>query len=202
MYDYIKGTLTDLSPSQAILESNGIGYSLFIPVNNFPELCGCKGKEICLFVAFVIREDSHRLFGFIHKNEREVFEKLSEVSGIGPKTALSIIGHLSLKELELALYEQDVLTLSKVPGIGKKTAERLIVDMKDKIKYFKPSSPTEEGLSKEALALMNDAVSALTNLGYHPSAAQPAVKKALKESQKALPLSELITLSLKAMRTK
>lgn len=203
MYDYIKGTLSYLSPSKVTIENHGIGYEFCVPLSNFTELCGQLGKEICLFVAFVVREDSHRLFGFIDKNEREVFKQLSEVSGIGPKTALSIIGHLSLKELGHALHEQDVLTLSKVPGIGKKTAERLILDMKDKLKPFESGADAvKDTLSKEQITLMSDALSALLNLGYNQSIAQPTIRKILKETKAPLQLSELITMSLKSMHSR
>lgn len=201
MYDYIKGTLTDLLPSRAILENHGVGYSLWIPLSSFAALCKLKGQDTCLFVSFVVREDSQRLFGFIDRNEREVFEKLSEISGIGPKTALSIIGHLSLQELEHVIHEQDVLSLSKVPGIGKKTAERLILDMKDKLKHLKTAVNTHEPLSKEHLSLMTDALSALVHLGYHQATAQAAIKKTLKTTPAPLPLAELISLALKTIHS-
>lgn len=202
MYDYIKGTLIDLSPSKATIENHDIGYSLFIPLNVFSDLCTAKGHTITFFVSFVIREDSQRLFGFLDKNSRDTFDKLSEISGIGPKTALSIIGHLSLKELDRAIHEQDILTLSKVPGIGKKTSERLLVEMKDKLKHLKTLVDEKDLLSKEQLSLMTDALSALLNLGYHHSIAHPAVKRALKESKLSLKLAELITISLKFIRLK
>jgi holliday junction DNA helicase RuvA len=202
MYDYMTGTLTDLSPSKATLEVHGIGYSFFIPLNVFSDLCGSRGKEITLFTSFVVREDSQRLFGFLDKHGRDTFEKLSEISGIGPKTAMAIIGHLSLKELEKAIHDHDILTLSKVPGIGKKTAERLILDMKDKLKHLKTFIDEKELLSKDQMSLMGDALSALMNLGYSQSVAHPAIKKALKDLPATLKLSELITISLKFIRAK
>lgn len=197
MYDYFKGTLTDLSPTKAVVETSGVGYSLLIPVNVYSLLCGLLGTSITLFVSFVIREDSHRLFGFSQKKERELFEKLSDVSGIGPKTALAIIGHLTLEELDLAIFEQDVTTLSRVPGIGKKTAERLIVELKDKLKNLKPLLEKEgEDMSKQS-PLMKDALAALIHLGYHQNMAQKAIKKALEESPEALKLGALITAALR-----
>jgi Holliday junction DNA helicase RuvA len=202
MYDYIKGILTDISPSKATLETHGVGYSLFIPVSAFAELIRFQGKEITLFSSFVVREDSHRLFGFLNKEQKEAFETLSEVSGIGPKTALAIIGHLSLKELERAVQEQDLFTLSKVPGIGKKTAERLILDMKDKLKHLHTAFNEKDILSKDQLSLMGDALSALLHLGYSQSLAQPVIKKAIQKISLPHTLSELITISLKLLRTK
>ena len=202
MYDYIKGTLTEITPNKVTVETYGVGYLLFIPLNIYSSICSSKGKEITLYTSFVVREDSHRLFGFLHKQEREVFEKLSEISGIGPKTALGIIGHLSLEELDLAIYEQDVITLSKVPGIGKKTAERLIIEMKDKLSSLKISSEEKDSLSSESSLLLKDASSALMNLGYAQAKAHEIVKKALKTAPPSIKLAELLSLSLKLIHTK
>jgi len=198
IYDYFKGILTDLSLTKATLELQGIGYQFFIPVSSYSALKGLLGKNAILYCSFVIREDSQRLFGFVDKKERELFEKLSDISGIGPKTALAIIGHLSPKELDLAIFEQDVMTLSKVPGIGKKTAERLIVEMKDKLKNLKLGSD-DEPLNIKDSSLVSDAVSALVNLGYQQQLSQKAVRQAFSESSGSLPLGELITLSLKTL---
>jgi len=202
MYDYIKGTLVELSPTKATLETQGVGYVLWIPLSCFGKLCSMQRKEVCLFTSFVVREDSHRLFGFADKLERDAFNTLSDVSGIGPKTALSIIGHLSLKELELAIHEQDAVTLCKVPGIGKKTAERLLLDLKDKLKHLHSSSAIDQAVSPEHAHLVQDALSALMNLGYNQAVARPAIKKTLEQSKKTLELSQLITLALKTIHAK
>lgn len=198
IYDYFKGVLSDLSLTKATIEIQGIGYQFFIPLSSYSVLNGNLGKNVILYCSFVVREDSQRLFGFVDKKERELFEKLSDISGIGPKTALAIIGHLSPKELDLAIFEQDVSTLSKVPGIGKKTAERLIVEMKDKLKNLKPLFE-EQTLSLQESSIVCDAVSALVNLGYQQQLSQKAVKQAFKESSGSLQLGELITLSLKTL---
>ncbi|MBM3191533.1 MAG: Holliday junction branch migration protein RuvA [Chlamydiae bacterium] len=202
MYEYIQGTLVELSPSKVVIEACGIGYSLLIPAHSYVELLGSIGQSIKCFLSHVLREDSERFFGFLKKNERDAFEKLSEISGIGPKTALSIVGHLSLKELALAIQAQDALTLAKIPGIGKKTAERLLVEIKDKLKSLIAEASSLEPLPKEHLALLQDAVSALTNLGYPQSSAHLAAKYILQQSPPTLKLAELITLSLKKLRAK
>lgn len=202
MYDHIRGILSDVSPAKAVIDVHGIGYLLFIPINIYATISSQKGKEVTLFTTFVVREDSHRLFGFLQKQDRDVFEKLSEISGIGPKTALGIIGHLSLEELDLAIYEQDVITLSKVPGIGKKTAERLIIEMKDKLSSLKLLSEEKGSPTLESSALIKDAVSALMNLGYPQAVAHQTVKKILKTTDTSIHLSDLLSLSLKLLHTK
>lgn len=194
MIEYIKGTLTDSSPSHAVLETHGIGYKVSIPLSNYAKLSQL-GKEMVLYVATVIREDAHKSYGFTTKIERDFFEKLIDVSGIGPKTALALIGHMELNDLQFAIAQSNITLLSKVPGIGKKTAERLVVELKDKtakISEIALSVPT----SKKDL--FSDALGALVNLGYHPLQAQKAVKQILAESEKEPDLASLITSALRA----
>ncbi len=193
MIEYIKGTLTDSSPSYAVLETHGIGYKLSIPLNNYGKLPQ-QGKEAVLFVSTVIREDAHKSYGFVTKVDRDFFEKLIEVSGIGPKTALALIGHMDLTDLQLAIAQSNVTLLSKVPGIGKKTAERLVVELKDKAQKISEISIAAPKGKKD---LFSDALSALVNLGYHPLHAQKAVKQVLSESEKEQDLASVITLALK-----
>lgn len=199
MYDYFKGILSQLSLAKATLEVGGIGYQFFIPVSSYSDLSSKLGQTVVLYTCFVVREDSHRLFGFAKVKERELFETVSDISGIGPKTALAIIGHLTPEELDSAIYEQDVATLSKVPGIGKKTAERLIVEMKDKLKNLKPL--LEDSSNLQDSSIVSDAVSALVHLGYQQPLAQKAVRQAFKESSSSLKLGDLITVSLKTLHT-
>ncbi|PCI95280.1 Holliday junction branch migration protein RuvA [Candidatus Aerophobetes bacterium] len=193
MYDYIKGTLVKVEPTNAVIDAGGIGYKLLIPLNVYSDVSSMLGKPLLLYCSFVVREDSQRLFGFLKESSRDLFITLSDVSGIGPKTALSILGHMSIDELKLALHHADALSLVKVPGIGKKTAERLILELRDKI-----SKPSQDGMShlgKGEDHMFHDAVSALMHLGYQRAAAQNAVKKALEKNVKSL--SELISKSLK-----
>ncbi|MCH9630186.1 MAG: Holliday junction ATP-dependent DNA helicase RuvA [Chlamydiia bacterium] len=193
MYDYIKGKLVKVAPTVATVDVGGIGYKLLIPLNVYSEISSMLGEPIFLYCSFVVREDSQRLFGFLKESSRDLFLTLSDVSGIGPKTALSILGHMSVDELRLALHNADALSLVKVPGIGKKTAERLVLELRDKIS--KPSKDDMPHLGKEEGHMFHDAVSALVHLGYQRAAAQKAVKKASEKSVKSL--SELIAKSLK-----
>lgn len=191
MFEYLKGTLIEASPLKAIIETQGLAYRIWIPLNHFarfPEL----GKEITLFLSHIVREDAEDLYGFLTKPERELFTLLHSVSGIGPKTALGLIGHMEGSALEQAIAESNINALCRVPGIGKKTAERLILELRDKVKKIFPSS------SPTAL-LADDALSALLHLGYNPAHAQKAIKKVLETNQKIPSLSELITLSLRSL---
>ncbi|MBI3211391.1 MAG: Holliday junction branch migration protein RuvA, partial [Simkania negevensis] len=140
MFEYLKGILSELSLEVAIVEVGGIGYKLFIPLSNyakFPPL----GKEVLIYISTVIREDSHKSFGFLSRVERDLFETLGEVSGIGPKTALTLVGYMEGAQLKSAISQANVSLLSKIPGIGKKTAERLIIEMRDKIEKKKEKTP-------------------------------------------------------------
>jgi len=193
MYDFITGQLVKTSKDAAVVEANGIGYRIFITAACAQKLSFSNARSsITLYVSFVVREFSHAFYGFPQEGERDLFESLLTITGIGPKTALGIIGHLSFEELTDALMKKDLQTLCKVPGIGKKTAERLFIELKDTL-------PLLASLSSGAKTpLSHDAVSALMNLGYNNATAQKAVKKVLEtHSDATADLSTLITLSLK-----
>lgn len=197
MFEYIKGKLTEASLLKVTVEANGIGYGLLIPLSNYAKLPSL-GQEILLYCSLVIREDSHRLFGFLTQREKELFGTLTEVSGIGPKTALALIGHMDISDLQAAISRSDIALLSKIPGIGKKTAERLIVELRDKVKNFTELSTTssDSGASGRP-RLVSDAVSALINLGYNPMHADKAVKNALTHAADEPDLATLITSALR-----
>ena len=190
MFEYIQGKLTSIEPSKAIIDCNGIGYSILIPLSAYSELTPAIGKNTLLYIDFVVREDSQTLFGFTDTKTRQLFQRIRDVSGIGPKTALSIIGHMNLDALEWAIAKQDVVTLSKIPGIGKKTAQRLILDLQGKIVTNNKSLP-----STSANTISHDAISALVNLGYSLDKAQKAVTMSL-EKAKSCDLPSLISASL------
>jgi len=195
MYEYIKGILTEATFSKAILEINGIGHSLLIPFNNFSQLPPL-GEQVKLYTCFVVREDSHRLFGFLTPHERNLFESLIEISGIGPKTALCLVGHMQINELQSAISRADLQRICKIPGIGKKTAERLIVEMRDKIKKEVTTSPDPDPVEEGIIA---DAISALVNLGYNSSQAQKAIKGVLAKTPGEMELTTLLTHALRSI---
>ena len=127
-FEYLKGLLTEISFSKVSLDIQGIGYRIYIPLNNYSKLPPL-GTPVTFYISTVIREDSHKLFGFLNLHERDLFEQLIEISGIGPKTALALVGHMELPDLQQAIAQDNINTICKIPGIGKKTAERLIIEM-------------------------------------------------------------------------
>lgn len=199
MYAYIKGTIIHATPAAIILEAGGIGYKIHIPANLSNRLPQIE-NEALLYTSFVIRENSQTLYGFLTMQERDLFEVLQNVTGVGPKLALSLTGHLTLSDLHRAVGNHDIGTLAKVPGVGKKIAERLIIEMRDKLASLFPQDVSEfaVAISLDPKAQkINDAMGALINLGYNQSNAQKAIKKTLNELSEDADLGMLITASLK-----
>jgi Holliday junction DNA helicase RuvA len=192
MYESIRGHLVDKSPSKAVVETGGIGYRLTIALSTYTQLPALE-KEIQLFTSQVVREDSNTLYAFLKKEERDLFELLITISGIGPKTAITIIGHMEINAFQRAIQGADVKGLSKIPGIGKKTAERLVIEMRDKFKGKKGDTPV--ALSSLD-GVLGDAMNALINLGYNPAEAQKAVQGALEEKKGETDLGKIITAAL------
>ncbi|MBM3183695.1 MAG: Holliday junction branch migration protein RuvA [Chlamydiae bacterium] len=191
MYEAIFGILKEKEPMKAIVETGGVSYRLTIPLNTYSKLPSVE-TSIRLFLSHIVREDSQTLYAFWSKEERDLFEVLINLSGIGPKTAAAIVGHMEIDAFHHAISAADIRILSKIPGIGKKTAERLVIEMKDKVKMKKGNAPLISGPQ----SLLSDAVSALMNLGYPPMDAQKAVKLAMQENQDA-DLGLLISVSLR-----
>jgi len=169
MIAHLRGKLIAKHPNQAIVEAAGVGYDVTITVPTFSELPN-TGGEVALHIHTHVREDAIALFGFLHLEEKQLFEKLLSVSGIGPKLAITILSGMAAAEMVAAIKGNDVTKLTKIPGIGKKTAERMVLELRDKLKDFglepaaPPASPMEE-----------DVLSALTNLGYQRPLAEKAV---------------------------
>ena len=198
MFEYIKGTLVSITPNEAVVDVGGLGYLLHIPLTVFAAMPPV-GKEITFYVSPVIREESHKNFGFLSLEERNLFEIVSSVTGIGAKTALALIGHLDFAALETAIQTANAVLISKVPGIGKKTAERLIVELQDKLfkGMRKRSMPEKLQIElSEKDQIMRDATSALIQLGYTPLNAEKAIRKAVHKHPSHLELSALIRSAL------
>src|SRR3989344_8396803 len=136
MYEAIRGVLKEKEPLKAVVETGGISYRLTIPLNTYTKLPSLE-TPIHLFLSHIVREDAHTLYAFWVKEERDLFEVLINLSGIGPKTAAAIVGHMEIDAFHHAITAADIRILSKIPGIGKKTAERLVIEMRDKIKLKK-----------------------------------------------------------------
>jgi Holliday junction DNA helicase RuvA len=186
MFESIQGHLVEKEESKAIVETYGIGYRLTIPLNTYNRLPHV-GATVRLFLSQVVREDAHTLYAFFQKEERDLFELLITISGIGPKTAAAIVGHVEMGLFQNAIHTSDIRFLSKIPGIGKKTAERLIIEMRDKISS---KIITSKGL------ISTDAINALLNLGYAPLDAQRAVHAVLAEKTGEMTISSIITAAL------
>jgi len=192
MFEYIKGKIAYLDNQKVIIDANNIGYKVYIPSCIYLDLL--KMTEVFLYLSYMVKEDSHTLYGFLTKTQRDVFELLNTVSGIGTKTAILLLGHLDVENLHFAITNADIRIISKVPGIGRKTAERLIVELKDKFKILDKNILFTSSSSKDH-SLASDAIAALMNLGYSPIQAQKAVKSILEDS-KQIDLSSLITKAL------
>lgn len=195
MFESIQGTLKSKEPLKAVVETCGIGYRLLIPLSTYTRLPAIE-MPVQLFLSQVVREDSHALYAFCAREERDLFEVLITVSGIGPKTALAIIGHMEIASFQRAVAAADTRLLSKVPGIGKKTAERLVIEMRDKLKGGRKKGDPPPVSLGEANSLLADAMNALLHLGYNPLEAQKALHAALAEKKEESDLGHLIAAAL------
>lgn len=198
MFAFIKGVLAYSSGGFVVIEVGGVGYKIMIPANLYATLPPVE-SELVLHTAFIVRELSHTLYGFLTSHDRDIFEALLGVTGIGPKIALSLIGHMNAFDLHKAIQNGDTLTICKVPGIGKKGAERLIMEMRDKLGSLVPNIPADFGIQLQPSngQRISDAMNALINLGYNQITAQKAIKQALQELPEDIDLPVLITRALK-----
>jgi len=193
MIAHLRGRLIAKHPNQAIVETGGVGYDIVISVPTFSELPGIGG-EVALHIHTHVREDQIALFGFVRPEEKHLFEKLLSVSGIGPKLAITILSGMTAPDMVAAIKGNDVAKLTRIPGIGKKTAERMVLELRDKLKDFgatpsaPPASPVEE-----------DVLSALTNLGYQRPAAERALSVAARNGDAAGSFDALFKQALAAL---
>ena len=177
----LRGKLLEKHPNQVIVDTGGVGYDVVIPVSTFSRL-GETGGEVRLRIYTHVREDAIQLFGFLTAEEKTVFERLISVSGIGPKLAITVLSGLATPDLVSAIREGGVDRLVRIPGVGKKTAERMVLELKDKLDMFPavprgtsgPATPPADALN----AVEQDVLSALLNLGCQRAAAETAVRKA------------------------
>ena len=183
MIEYIKGILTDLTPTEAIIEAAGVGYAVAITLPTYSALIGSEEKEVKLFITEVIREDAHEVYGFTVRPERQLFELLMTVSGVGASTARMIMSAFSAEELRMLIATGNAKGMAKVKGLGPKTAQRIIVDLKDKaLKVDLGGDPTELPMTDIEVdtGIKAEAISALTALGFAAVASGKVVDKILK----------------------
>ena len=170
MIGRIQGKLIEKQPPQVVVDVQGLGYEVDVPMSTFYNLPGI-GEAVILHTHLVVREDAHLLYGFGSEAERRVFRQLLKISGVGPKLALSVLSGLSINDLALAVASQETGRLVKIPGVGKKTAERLLLELKDKLDVSDSKSP--RAAQQDA---MSDILHALLALGYSDREAQAAAK--------------------------
>ena len=198
MIEYLKGTLADLTPALAVIECHGVGYGVNISLNTFSAIQG--KQEVKLWITESIREDAYQLWGFSTRTERELFLLLTSVSGIGAGTSRVILSSMTVPELAAVISEGNDKMLKTVKGIGPKAAQRIIVDLRDKfgslgIEAASPMAPASPAVNKE---VMDEAVAALTMLGFSPAPAHKAVQKILSDEPEA-PVERVIKLALKML---
>lgn len=196
MIEYLKGEIAELTPATAIIECCGVGYEASITLNTYSALQG--KKETRLYIYEVIREDAHLLYGFSNKQERELFLQLISVSGIGGNTARTILSAFTVNELCETIATGNEVAIKSVKGIGLKTAQRLIVDLKDKIKGIGSSSGTAVLPATADNDVMEGAVAALVMLGFPSTAANKAVQSIMK-SEPGMTIEQVIKQALKLL---
>jgi Holliday junction DNA helicase RuvA len=174
----LRGQLLRKAPQEVLVDVGGVGYRVHVPVSTFYRL-GDAGSEVRLLTHTHVREDALALFGFATEAEQALFERLIAVAGVGPRVALSILSGIEADELVDALRRQDLARLTRIPGVGRKTAERLVVELKDKVAGLVPAAPA--AAPEPAGGLKADLVSALANLGYSRPEAEKAVQRALAQ---------------------
>ena len=201
MIEYIKGKLTELNPTFAVIEAAGVGYCIAITLPTYSALIGKEEQEVVLYTTEIIREDTHELYGFSDRGERALFEMLMTVSGVGAATARMIMSAFTAEELRMLIATGNSKAMAKVKGLGPKTAQRIIVDLKDKaIKLDLGGDPTEIPMLDVEVesGLKAEAVSALTMLGFATNASGKAVDKILK-AEPGLAVEEVIRKALKML---
>lgn len=191
MYEYVKGLLAELTPTYAVIENNGMAYFINVSVNTYTNLK--QGQECKLFLHEIVREDAHLLYGFIDKQERELFRSLISVNGVGANTARLILSSISAKDLVEAISRNNVTLLQSIKGIGTKTAQRIIIELKDKLS--ESDIEINQIFGHINNTLQKDALSALMMLGFSKPAVEKVLNKLLKDNNN-LSLEEVVKLAL------
>lgn len=195
MFAYLKGRLAHKDPTYVIIDINGVGYEVKISLNTFSQI---KDESIKLYTFLNIKEDAHTIFGFYTQQEKDIFLKLISISGVGPSTGLMVLSSLGPEETTNAIITEDVRTIQGVKGIGAKTAQRIILELKDKLDKEMVGSDEIKIPISSASAIRNEALQALVTLGINKGAAQKSIDKILKDQGADISLEELIKLALKA----
>lgn len=191
MFEYLKGTLVENHHLYAVIDVHGVGYKVWVPPSTFNEP---TGQDCTLYTSFVVRENSQALYGFVDASSRNLFEILLNISGIGPKTAVCILSQFSPESFQDAIISDNISLISSVPGLGKRTAEKIVIELKDK--FLK--SPISGKAPKASHSKHSDAIAALIHLGFSEKAAAKAIEKVSTNSPEPLELSEMIAQALQS----
>ena len=198
MIAFLEGKLVEKHPTEVVLEVGGIGYQVFIPASSFERLPE-PGQPVRLFTYLYVREDALHLYGFINQEERTLFETMIQVSGIGPRLALAALSAMQPAELRDSIVSGDTALLTRIPGIGRKTAERMIVELRDRLSQleFARTAPLA-GTTPEQAAARADALAALESLGLSRAVAEKRIRQVLRRHPHITSAEELIRLALRA----
>jgi Holliday junction DNA helicase RuvA len=179
MIAFLRGRVFEKHPNKVIVDVEGVGYEVFVPLSTFYEL-GDEGADTALRVHTHVREDALQLYGFLTELERQLFERLIGISGIGPKLAIAVLSGMDTRDLVGSVQRGDVARLTGIPGVGKKTAERIVLELRDRMSQLvMPTAQEPAAVASPADRLRNDLTSALQNLGYHRPHAEKAVDATL-----------------------
>jgi Holliday junction DNA helicase RuvA len=195
MIAYIKGVLAEKEPSRVVVEAAGVGYELLIPLSTFDRLPR-EGAEVKLLAYHSVREDDEALYGFATKAERELFSKLTAVSGVGPKIALAIISGGGVGEIALAITSGNAKRLASIKGVGKKTAEKICIELKDKINAVEALSAAGRSMSDGVSPVLRDAILALSALGFSEETANKMVSKVVESDPSLKDVESVIRAAL------
>jgi Holliday junction DNA helicase RuvA len=179
MISFLRGRVLEKQPNRVTVDVGGVGYEVHVPLSTFYNV-GDLGSDVALRVHLHVREDALQLYGFLTELERQLFERLIGISGIGPKLAIAMLSGMEPRELLAAVQRADVARLVGVPGIGKKTAERIVLELKDRLRELAAPVPETDVVTSSADQIRSDLLSALLNLGYHRQQAERAVEAAVK----------------------
>jgi Holliday junction DNA helicase RuvA len=198
MIAHLSGKLLSKQPNQVIVDVNGVRYEVHVPLSTFYEL-GEIGNPVQLRIYTHVREDTIALFGFKSSNEKLMFEQVTSISGIGPKLGITILSGMPVDELVTAIRQSNLARLTSIPGIGKKTAERLVVELRDKLSKLGGASTGEQLAAQSGSQPQEDVVSALVNLGYAKPAAEKAVHTVVSNSKTEPAFEELLRTALRQL---
>ena len=178
MIGFLRGRIADKQPNRLIVDVQGVGYEVHVPLSTFYD-AGDEGADVTLRIYTHVREDALQLYGFLTDLERQLFERLIGISGIGPKLAIAVLSGMEPRVLLLSVQRGDVARLTSIPGVGKKTSERIVLELKDRLAQIPGAAPAETASVNGADRVRGDLLSALQNLGYHRPQAEKAIDATL-----------------------